>query len=340
MNDQELAKRINDCRSDYELQKGKSFAHFFCPILFRDEHVVMCRGHIVLDAFSGSEWVPQRKDVDNFYGTVAERALVTAIEDRNKDLVEVLMNPQLRRKLRPTLEFQGKKLEYYLPQKKSKQVKGHKLLKLAGVDGTTICDLAIKTAAHKLIPSEGNKIEIVVQRDFRPPVVAAMLKAAHLTLFQMLGYKHVFSPTGIFAGDILGKFFDKYKTPRNVTKKIMDDYFGRQSNMVAPLYEEGEQLLRGTATDKRLIVALSATLGPFAIGVVVKAGSKKFCVLLPTDSGKSIDIYFSFLKEPPPSIVARFMQFCPKDEKGEARWEVPAGEPMRISLNQSLPKQK
>ena len=75
--DKELAKRIEDNRADYRLVKGEPFDHFFCPILMRDEPAEMCRGHIENNAFAGKIWIPQRRDVDNFYGSVAEADLVS-----------------------------------------------------------------------------------------------------------------------------------------------------------------------------------------------------------------------------------------------------------------------
>ena len=73
MTDKELARRIEECRADFERVKGTPFNDFHCPILLRDERTEMIRGHIVNEVLkASSEWVPQRKDVDGFYGSVVE----------------------------------------------------------------------------------------------------------------------------------------------------------------------------------------------------------------------------------------------------------------------------
>ena len=68
-----VAKKLERLGLDYEEVSGRPFDHFFCPILFRDEDVELCKGHIVGQVFGGRErWTVQRKDVDNFYGTAFE----------------------------------------------------------------------------------------------------------------------------------------------------------------------------------------------------------------------------------------------------------------------------
>ena len=83
MDDLELAKRIEDCRADYAAVYGQSCENFFCPILLKGEKAELIRGHIVNEPLkSSSEWVPQRKDVDGFYGSVVEPEFIAIIQDR------------------------------------------------------------------------------------------------------------------------------------------------------------------------------------------------------------------------------------------------------------------
>jgi len=50
--------------------------------------------------------------------------------------------------------------------------------------------------------------QISVEKDLRLPALVSLLKAAHLTLFEMLRYRYVLSAVGHFMGQsILGKFF-------------------------------------------------------------------------------------------------------------------------------------
>jgi len=69
----ELEARLEKLRADYEEVMGRPFDYFFCPILHKDEKCELCMGHIVPQICNSSKgWVPQRGDIDHFYGSVAE----------------------------------------------------------------------------------------------------------------------------------------------------------------------------------------------------------------------------------------------------------------------------
>src|SRR6266496_2313343 len=73
-----VQQKLERLRSDYREVAGKPFSHFFCPMLFRDEDVGICRAHIVNATFPGScrNWTVQRADVDSFYGYAFESDFV------------------------------------------------------------------------------------------------------------------------------------------------------------------------------------------------------------------------------------------------------------------------
>lgn len=52
--DKALAHRLRYLREDFSEVVGKPFEHFYCPVLFRDEEVELCKAHIVSAAFPGS----------------------------------------------------------------------------------------------------------------------------------------------------------------------------------------------------------------------------------------------------------------------------------------------
>jgi hypothetical protein len=84
-------------RADYPAVTGSPFSHFYCPILFRDEDVELCRAHIVNRAFpdSNKTWTVQRADVDNFYGGMFEADFV-ALQFRGKKLADhIIVDPDL-----------------------------------------------------------------------------------------------------------------------------------------------------------------------------------------------------------------------------------------------------
>lgn len=72
--DADTRRKLDELRSDYRAVVGSPFSHFFCPIVFLDEDVDLCRAHIVNRAFpeSSRSWTVQRTDVDNFYGSTFE----------------------------------------------------------------------------------------------------------------------------------------------------------------------------------------------------------------------------------------------------------------------------
>ena len=77
-----VAARVGMLRADFEEVTGSPFKHFFCPILYQDDPVELCRAHIVNRAFEGAPraWTVQRKDVDNHFGSRFESGFTTLAE--------------------------------------------------------------------------------------------------------------------------------------------------------------------------------------------------------------------------------------------------------------------
>jgi hypothetical protein len=227
---------------------------------------------------------------------------VALIQNKGKDSLELLSDPKLRRKLDPTVEMDGKPCEVYFPPKDNPPVPGHTQVTIRS-DGKDICDMSIKATEI-----ENAKFEVVTERDFRSPVVASILKAAHLTMFRMLGYKYVFSTSGDYAAHILREFFLTYRTRESRKGKYVDEYFWQHHTMVAPIRPVGDAFL-GTKTDNKLISCYDTHDHVFTYGVIVKAGTDMFCVFLPTGIGSTINTYISFLNKPPSAISTRTTRF-------------------------------
>jgi len=102
--------------------------------------------------------------------------------------------------------------------------------------------------------------------------------------------------------------------------------------MILPVTMPDEPVLRGTLHDQRMLACIGSTTGIFAVGVIVKAATDMFCVFLPSDQGKAIDTYFSFLKNPPSSIAVKSLLFRKSDDSGNSRWETDNRPPVRIAL--------
>ena len=329
--EQDLANRIKALRADFESVCGKPFEHFYCPILGRDEPAAMCRGHVINDAFkSCNAWVPQRQDVDSFFGTAVEADLVSVVENRKKDSLEIWMDRKSRRRIRPKLFDQDQQIEFYFPKDGALPVTGHATVGVLNENNDLVCDLSVKMSESDIMKKDGIKLSLVIDEDFRSPVIASMLKAAHLTLFRMLGYRHVFSPGGNYLSHILRAFFEKHQPPKKCTGADVEKHFFQFQKMIAPM-QYLDASLQGTVMDNMLISLYGQSGAVFAIGVIIKAGPDAFCVFVP-GMPHAIDTYFSFLKEPPPSVAMRITHYRPASGADEACWEIPPGEPMRLSL--------
>jgi len=333
MTDIQLANRIEDCRSNYEVECGKPFKDFFRPILFRDEPAEMCKGHIVNDALSTcNQWVPQRRDVDNFYGHAVEADLVSVVQDRGRDPMDIWLDPKSRGRHRPKLVQGDREIEHYFTGAEAKPVPVQSLGKLVNDQGDTVCKFALKVGGDEIAAMENAKISLVIDRDYRAPVIASMIKAAHLSLFNIFGYRHVFSPTGYYPAAILRQFFEKHSPPGKCMSKDVEKFFRPLQGMVVPLAHIDRNVLKGTVTDRRFFSCFASSGGVFAIGVVINAGENDaFCVFLP-GMDRYFDDYIGFLKEPAAEIGVKVTQYCPPDENGGGRMEIPPGEPVRVPL--------
>lgn len=64
----QVENRLKFLSADNESVTGRSFKHFFYPILYRDEDTELCRAHVINRAFkeSNHSWTVQRADVDSW----------------------------------------------------------------------------------------------------------------------------------------------------------------------------------------------------------------------------------------------------------------------------------
>jgi hypothetical protein len=109
----QIARRLDALRQDFAQIAGRPFNHFFCPFLFVDEETELCKAHVVNAAFAASSrrWTLQRKDVDNFFGSMIESAFVDLRFDEAgiavRSLVEPLRLPSLAALMTDGFTFAG-----------------------------------------------------------------------------------------------------------------------------------------------------------------------------------------------------------------------------------------
>lgn len=275
-----MSDSIQEClarlRDDYAQVEGKPFKHFFCPILWADEDTELCMGHVVNKAFADARIV-QRKDVDNFYGSIAEAEFQSFLECRDKPIEEIVSDPKLLKEIQPTVD--GKKVEVY-------PFVGHKppdhtRVRFEGPSGNST-DLVLKMCPKEAAAAQNTALG--VDWDCTSPGLASLIKAAHLTMFCLMGYRYALSAAGEYVGrQILGRFYleNRGKHGKQV-KEAAQTYFPQFVNMVKPIYGTN---MKGTVADNRLHLFRESSGKSYGMGVLVRVDKRLFQVLVPVVSG-------------------------------------------------------
>ncbi len=306
-------------RKDYERETGQPFQHFFCPVLFTDEEVELCLGHIVCDSIPNSckSTVLQRKNVDGFYGTLLENHFATVVKANKPSLSDILTNPKLRREIPWTVNVDGKAVPHYEP--KAHKSPKHPTVQLRDATGDVL-KIALKISDEELIAA--GSLQIVVDRSYVPESTASLLKSAHLTMFRIFGYRHIFSPAGIMVSEILRTFYlnNRVRSRREQTEAA-NAYFPQHAGMIIPIAAYDKNLLRGTIEDRRFIRCVGSSGSWFALGVFVRTGDMLHAVFLPPDDADHMDTYFDFIGSmEKKTFVFQFMDFVPGDKVKGPCW--------------------
>lgn len=319
-----LKSRVDAMSGDFETVTGHPFNEFFCPILLRDEAASLCRGHIVPECLGVSSlWIPQRADVDNFFGSAAEREMNDGIRAKGASMFDVFCDRELSQSIRPRIEFEGVRIPHFFPTPKDVES-----FRQPDVDGGRRITLRIPPSRAKEL--EGKPIRLILEKDFRPSIAAAVWKSAHLSMFYLLGYRYVLSAAGQYTAGVLGDFFAMGQTLKgDELRERLATYFSRFARIVRPLDGSGE--VCGTITDNRVLAVFSRARTVFAIGVFVNCGKDRFVAFLPGEPS-DFDTYLSFLSDPPPSIATKVVEFQSATAEQAERWVTAPGEPVRFAL--------
>jgi hypothetical protein len=292
--DSATGQKLDELRSDYQAVVGSPFSHFYCPIVLQDEDVDLCRAHIVNRAFpeSSRNWTVQRTDVDSFYGRIFEGDFVD-IQYRGKQSPDqIIVDPDLSKKLRPKILLGGEVVQHFVargpvPDRFTEAVVG-------GPSGAIRLGLKIHPDDASAAMSKG--CEILIEIDIRLPALVSLLKAAHLTLFEMLGYRYALSAGGSFLGrTVLGDFFlqNRDLSKADILKNAAS-HFREFANMVRPVLSPATTV-QGTVTDRFLFVCHCEAQTPWALIVFIRTSDLLHAVLVPV---------FEV-----PSAAARFVTF-------------------------------
>jgi hypothetical protein len=315
-----VKSKLEELRADYAQVKGQPFVHFYCPILFEDEDVPLCKAHIINERFRNSSraWTVQRRDVDSFYGSKFEDdflAIKYHIENLSPD--KVLADKKLSRKYRPEILVDDEPVDYFVAQG---DIPEHFTNVEFNYDGQPI-RLGLKMSPEDVSTVVEQKCELEVSKDVRIPSLVSLIKSAHLTLFELVGYRYAFSAGGYFVGqDILGKFFrDNHDKSRSTVLENAPRFFSEFVHMVRPV-ELCALDLQGTITDRQMLICRGSR-GVWALIVFIRTSSKLHSVMIPVfDQPDAVATFLSFLKNKNDSIEV--MPCCYEQGQWEIRKEL------------------
>ncbi|MXX75213.1 MAG: hypothetical protein F4210_08910 [Holophagales bacterium] len=324
-----LAVRVEKLRADFEEVTGAPFEHLVCPILYRDEPVELCRGHVVNRAFEGAPraWTVQRKDVDNHFGSRFESGF-TVLSDFDKVVAEGgLGETDLPPHFKTRVLAGGQEVPHF----SSKKWPGAQFTGLHMVDSK-------RTIFLKKTPEEVDRIInerwcIETTADLRVPAAVSLIKSAHLTLFALLGYRYALSCGGcLVGGDVLGRIFrETISCPPGEAEGRARTILGEWVHMVRPLLG-GSWLAMGTVEDRSLLVAWTGSGYPWAAIVSVPlGGSANYAVMLPCSSRlDDLATYLDFLRNDQEEIRVKLARLEPGREQFiVSEWDYPLRWPKR-----------
>lgn len=309
-----LLNKVDELRSDYTRVYGQPFSHFYCPILFKDEEVELCKAHIINQAFPDSSraWTAQRKDLDGFYGSNFESDFIDITEFDNPSVTNIFTDKKLSKKFNAKIFVGEREVEHFFSPRGIPQNFPRLIFK--GTESST--PLGLKIQPIDVATLENQKWEMEISRDIRISTMVSVIKAAHLTLFEMLGYNYVNRASAEFVGrQILGNFFLQNRGERkHEVLKSANEFFRPYIHMTRPILKTEFQ---GTITDKKLLMCMGSSGMPWATILFVKTADVINGVMIPTfGDGDQVATFFDFLKNDNSSI-----QVCPCQFAGD-KWEI------------------
>ena len=312
-----IRKRLEQLRADYESVSNRPWRFFFCPILHRDEETELCAGHVINQAQEDADrsWTVQRKDVDNYYGTLFEGDFLALEQKVDLQVDEILTDRKLSRQFNPKIVIDGQSVDHYRPR--GVVPEQHSELYIDTPDG--LVRLALKISPDEMENVPGGRTQVIVDKDLRLAALASCLKAAHLTLFHLLGYRYALSYGGYFLGKvILGDFFLKTRgMERHSALEEAKVHFKKYQSLVRPVIEMSFDS-EGTLADNMVLLCISESKF-WGFNVLIRTGTQSHGVLVPIlEDEESAARFHRFLESPFPRLAVKLARW---DSDGET-WEL------------------
>ncbi len=273
-----IATRLEVLRTDFEEVTGASFEHFYCPILYGDEPVELCKAHIVNRVFEGTPraWTVQRKDVDNHFGAKFESGF-TALADYED--------------IKAQGGLTGKRLPYQFKTRVLAGSEGIPYFSARKPPGPEFTALRVKESNRwfflRRTPEEVDRLLddswcIETTADLSVSAAVSLIKSAHLTLFALLGYGYALSCGGHLIGaGVLGSLLREtvscsLREAEERARSILREW----AHVVRPM-KGGAWGVGGTITDGSVLIAWTGSGNPWGAIVRVAFQENDFAVLLP-----------------------------------------------------------
>jgi hypothetical protein len=285
-----LETKLKSLRTNYADVVGKPFNHFFCPLLLRDDQTELCKAHLLNQAFTdvSDKWTVQRRDVDNFYGGYFEGAFVALA--RESLLADYIGGTSPSSGTRPALHRNGQKIDHYFNKGNISPVHSQVLLQ----QGAEFRNLVVKIPPSEMVSTDRQDWEFILEKDCRLEALVSVLKAAHLIMFEMVGYGYALSAGGLFLGKtVLGDFFEQNRNlPKAEVLGNARAHFEQFANLVRPVLPHANTV-GDTVSDRVLFVCEP---GAWAVMVTMRTARRMHAAIVPTfTSPEGAAHFFRFL---------------------------------------------
>jgi hypothetical protein len=220
--------------------------------------------------------------------------------------------------LQPRVYAGSREIEFFIPTGKTPE--GVTLVRSTEEGLPPLIGLKIPAEELENLLDADWRIEL--SQDLRVGALVSLIKAAHLTLFFLRGYRYALSTTGHFIGrQVLGALFEAAKgSSKGEAELLAERQLAAYVNMVRPLLGSSLGLL-GTILDGKIMVGWSASGFPWTLIVLVPTGDTMHGVMLPVgDHVETVATWHSFMSNENSDIAVKVAFFEP--EANGAVWSL------------------
>lgn len=276
-------RTIPDAKASYKRYSGVHCNPFFCPISLEEHNSEVIDGHIIPDSWNISNiTTPQVKDVDSFFG-YAFQCNTTHLQRTSKildddDPANLIHNLHLISKHHKTKIWLGSDSTeiYKTTEKRLQSIPGnHSVFKINNQY------YAIKASPNTFQDKESEyNITIDTLANEIDSYFVTLLHSAHLTMFYFLGYKYVFSESGIWVATKLKSIYEHrlnraylLQHTRTLVKECVKIFSG-----FGPLQFMG---LNSTLMSCTAFACYKKSRTPFGLMLIIEDGTQKNGIVIP-----------------------------------------------------------